>query len=65
MALDLAGTPSTSSQALTRVAVEQVHDQVLGLLRHANGQLEHAALDVVEKLVSKFKKITLTAAVIV
>ena len=46
--LDFVGASSTGTKALTRVAVKQVDNQVLSLLRHADGQLEYAALDIVK-----------------
>lgn len=49
--LDLGGSTSTSAQPLAGVAVEQVHDEVFGFLGHAHGELEDAALDVVEQFV--------------
>lgn len=55
VALDLSSSTGASSQSLARVAIEQVHDKVLGLLGHAHGQLEDATLNVVEQLIPKFK----------
>lgn len=51
MALDLVSATRSGTQTLAWVPVEQVDDQVLGLLRHAYGQLEHASLNVIEKLI--------------
>lgn len=51
--LDLVCTACSGTQTLAWVPVEQVDDQVLGFLRHAYGQLEHASLNVVEKLIPK------------
>ena len=49
--LDLSGSSCTRSKTFAGVAVEQMHDQVFGLLRHAYWQLEDTTLDVVEQLV--------------
>ena len=48
VAFDLACASSPSAQPLAWVAIEQVYDEVLGLLRHADWQLEHTTLYVVE-----------------
>lgn len=48
---DLRGTASTCTKTLAWVSVEQVDNQVFGLLGHAHGEFEHATLDIVEQLV--------------
>ena len=48
MCLDLGGAARSSSETLAWIPVQEVHYQVLGLLGHADGQLQYATLDVVE-----------------
>ena len=55
--LNFSSSTCACTKPLAWVAVEQMHDQILGLLRHAHGQLEHATLYVVEQLVPKFKNV--------
>ena len=51
MGLDLGGAARSSSETLAWIPVQEVHYQVLGLLGHADGQLQHATLDVVEQFI--------------
>ena len=45
-------TAGSCAKALAWVAVQQMNNQVLSLLRHADWEFKHAALDIIEQLVS-------------
>jgi hypothetical protein len=47
--LDLVSAFGAGAQTAAWVTVQQVYNQVLGLKRHADGQLEDTALDIVEE----------------
>ena len=46
-------TTSPCAESLARVAIEEMDDEVFGLLRHADWELEDSPLNVVEKLIPK------------
>ena len=48
MHLDFRRAARPGAQALAGVSIQQVDDQVLGLVAHADGQLKHASLNIIE-----------------
>jgi hypothetical protein len=58
VSLNLIGPFWAGTKPPTRVAIEQMNDQILGLERHAHWKLQNASLNIVEELgpikISKF-----------